>query len=116
MIDTTKLIIIVIQSGAFIAAIATIAAGIIMISVTKKFGTGILASGFKTNATGIFIIALGIITDAIETYIQISSFAGQLTTLTLILLSIKHIFFVIGTYIIVIGSKKTADNLQSLTK
>ncbi|MBI2074687.1 MAG: hypothetical protein HYT83_02490, partial [Candidatus Levybacteria bacterium] len=71
--DYSKLITILVQAGSFIAAFAAIAAGIIMSSVTKKFGTGILASGFKTISIGVIFIALGIIIDALNAYIQISS-------------------------------------------
>lgn len=109
--DVEKLLTIVIQAGSFIAAFAGIAAGIIMVGVTKKFGTGILAQGFKSIATGVIFIAVGIIIDALENYIQISSSL----TVSLILI-VKEILFVIGTYIIVIGSKKTGDKLESLTQ
>jgi hypothetical protein len=33
-----------------------------------------------------------------------------------ILLMVKYIFFVVGTYVIVIGSKKTGDKLEGLMK
>lgn len=109
--DTEKLLTIIVQSGSFIAAFAAISAGVIMSSVTKKFGTGILASGFKTISMGVFFIAAGIIIDAINSYIQINS--NVILTVVLIL---KEAFFVIGTYIIVVGSKKTGDKIESLTK
>jgi len=109
--EVSKLLTIVIQAGSFIAAFASISAGIIMLSVTKKFGTGILASGFKSISVGVLFIAAGIIIDAINSYIQINSN----TVLTAVLI-IKEALFVIGTYIIVIGSKKTGDKLESLTK
>src|SRR5579871_5949231 len=109
MIDTTKLITILTQGGSFIAAFAAIAASIVMFSVTKKFGTGIMAQGFQRIAIGVLFIALGIILDAINSYIQINS---NIVSLTIII--IKEVFFVIGTYIIVIGSKKTGDKLESL--
>lgn len=109
--DTTKLLTIIIQAGAFISAFASISAGIIMLSVTKKFGTGILAAGFKNISVGVLFIAAGIIIDAFNSYIQISSN----TILTAVLIA-KEVLFVVGTYIIVIGSKKTGDQLESLTK
>jgi hypothetical protein len=115
MIDTAKLLTIFVEAGSFIAAFAAIAAGVVMASVTKKFGTGILASGFKTNAFGIFFIAAAILLDAVNAYLQLSGF-GLPPLVTPILLIIKEAFFVIGTYIIVIGSKKTGDKLESLTK
>lgn len=117
MIDTTRLLTILLQAGSFISAFAAMAAGIVMESVTKKFGTGILASGFKTNSIGVFLIAFGILIDAVETYIQLSGYATLLPTIIpTILLIIKYIFFVLGTYVIVIGSKKTGDKLETLTK
>lgn len=106
-----SLIPIIINAGGFIATFAAIAAGFIMSSVRKKFGTGILASGFKTIAIGVFLIAGGIIIDAISGYLQI-----QATSQFGVVFIIKYILFVAGTYIIVIGSKKTADKLESLTK
>ncbi len=109
--DTTKLLEIIIQAGSFIAAFASIAAGVIMTSVTKKFGSGILASGFKSISIGVFFIAAGIFLDALNSYLQISN-----NIELAVLLIIKEIFFVAGTYIIVIGSKKTGDKLESLTK
>ena len=111
--DTGKLITIVIEAGSFIAAFAAIAAGVMMVQVRQKFGTGILASGFKTISIGVFFIAAAILMDAIQTYIQIS--LGTMY-IALGVLLIKEAFFVLGTYIIVIGSKKTGDKLESLTK
>jgi len=110
-IDNAKLLTIVIQAGSFISAFAAIAAGVLMSSVTKKFGTGILASGFKTIAIGVLFIAGGIIIDAIESYLQVNDL-----TVSVVVLLVKYTFFIIGTYIIVIGSKKTGDQLESLTK
>ncbi|MDP3987808.1 MAG: hypothetical protein Q8P80_01550 [Candidatus Levybacteria bacterium] len=109
--DESKLLSIIIQSGSFIAAFAAITAGIVMSSVTKKFGTGILASGFKTISIGVMFIAAGIILDAIISYIQI-----QNNTAAAAILILKELLFVAGTYIIVIGSKNTGDKLESLTK
>ena len=110
MIDTTNLINIFLQGGSFIAAFAAIAAGIIMASATKKFGTGILASGFKTISVGVFLIALGIIIDAFNSYLQLLG-----STIFVVLLASKEVFFVLGTYVIVAGSKKIGDKLESLT-
>lgn len=109
--DISRLLLIAVQAGAFISAFAAIAAGIIMTRVTKKFGTGILASGFKTISLGIFLIALGIVFDAVQVYF------GSLSPQIVIALTVlKEIFFVLGTYVIVIGSKRTGDKLESLTK
>jgi hypothetical protein len=109
--DVDKFITIVIQGGSFIAAFAAITAGVIMSSFTKKFGTGILASGFKNIATGVIFIAGGIILDALNSYLQLNSVG-----VSLIMLVAKDALFIIGTYIIVIASKKTGDKLESLTK
>ncbi|MEK7559352.1 MAG: hypothetical protein AAB521_03530 [Patescibacteria group bacterium] len=108
----TRFLSIAVQAGAFISAFAAIAAGLIMTRVTKKFGTGILASGFKTISVGIFLIALGIIFDAGQVYFNLT---GN-EQIIIILTGLKEIFFVAGTYIIVIGSKRTADKLETLTK
>jgi hypothetical protein len=115
MIDTTKLLTVAIEAGALISALAAIVAALIMRQVTKKFGTGILASGFKSISFGVFFIALGILVDAAQSYLQTAglSYLQQIIT---VLLLIKLALYVIGTYIIVIGSKKTGDKLESLTK
>lgn len=112
MFDVQKLLTIFVEAGSFVSVFAAIVAGVIMAQVTKKFGTGILANGFKSISVGVFFIAAGILIDAIESYIQIS---GSFEISTIFIL-IKEILFVVGTYIIVVGSKKTGDKLESLTK
>ena len=114
MMDTQKLLTIVIEAASFVAALASIAAGLIMANVTKKFGTGILANGFKTISIGVLFIAGAIIIDAIQSYLEVVS--PTITQANLILLLIRAPFFLIGTYLIVIGSKKIGDKLESLTK
>ncbi len=115
MIDTTKLLTIAIEAGALISALAAIVAAVIMLGVTKKFGTGILASGFKSISFGVLFIAVGILVDAIQSYLQVMALSSLEQVITILLL-IKLTLYVIGTYIIVIGSKKTGDKLESLTK
>jgi len=115
MIDTSKLLTVGIEAGALISAIAAIAAAVIMMQVKKKFGTGILASGFKTISIGVLFIAFGIMVDAVESYLQAQTLNGFQQIITILLL-IKLVLYVVGTYIIVIGSKKTGDKLESLTK
>jgi len=108
-----ELLTLIIQIGSFISSFAAIAAGIIMSNVTKKFSSsGILAYGFKAIAVGIIFIAAGIITDFLATYML----AFNSYPINAILLILKEAFFVVGTYIIVIGSKRTADKLETLTK
>ena len=102
---------IITQAGSFIAAFAAISAGIIMINVKKRFGTGILASGFNVIAFGVLFFAGGIILETAQTYIPNLSDSTQ-TFLSLI----KEILFVSGTYMIVAGSKRIGDKLESLTK
>lgn len=116
MFDTSKILTIVVEAGSFIAAFAAIAAGVMMASVTKKFGTGILASGFKSISIGVLFIAVGIIIDAVNAYLQIIPLPIDLALVITTILVIKFACYVIGTYIIVIGSKKTGDKLESLTK
>lgn len=98
--------------ASFMASFSGIAAGVIMVGVTKKFKTGILSYGFKSVAIGIIFIALGITIDSLATYVL----AFKNPTLDTTLLVLKEATFVIGAYIIVIGSKRTADKLQTLTK
>jgi len=113
MLDTQRLLTIFIEAGSIVSVLASIAGVLIMVKVTKKFGTGILATGFKSIAVGILFIAAGIFLDAIESYMEISIPIGKFNELLLIL---KAPLFIIGTYIIVIGIKKTGDHLESLTK
>lgn len=116
-IDPQRSLTVLVEAGSFMSAFAAIAAGVVMASVTKKFGTGILASGFKTNSWGIFFIAFGIIIDAGSAYLMVSNYVASLPSyLPIVLLLAKEACFVIGTYIIVIGSKKTGDKLESLMK
>lgn len=110
--DYAKLIPILIESASFTAAFAAIAAAIIMARFIKKFVTGILSIGFKTIGIGIFILALGIIMDAFGIYSQVSKDPSIFS----LLLIAKQILFVIGTYIVVIGSKKMGDKLEMLSK
>lgn len=115
MIDSQKLLTILIEAGALISSFAAVVAAVIMFKVRKKFGTGIIASGFKNIAFGVFFIALGILLDALESYVQISGFS-QIEQYITVVIGAKFFFFVIGTYIIVIGSKRTGDKLESITK
>ena len=109
--DTKNLATVIIQAATFIAAFAAITANILMSSVVKKFGTGILASGFKTISVGIFLIAIAIILDVFNFYFQ-----SYEDAFILFVAITKEILFVLGTFIIVIASKRTADKLESLTK
>lgn len=112
MADYNKLLPVLIETASFISAFAAIVASIIMARFLRRFVTGILAMGFKTIGIGIFVVAVGIIIDAVEIYVQA---INSPTTLN-ILLVIRQIFFVIGTYIIVIGSKSMGDKLEVLSK
>lgn len=111
-IDSAEFISILVQGFPFISVFAGIAASVIMFQVTKKFGTGILADGFRSIANGVLFIALGIIVDAAINYFHLS---GE-NLYSAGLLFIEGICFVVGTYIIVIGSKKMAEKLESLTQ
>lgn len=111
-VDSVRFLSILVNGISFIAAFAAIAAAVIMYEVTKKFGSGILANGFKSIAAGVLFIALGIIIDAVNSYFQLSY--NNIYAVSVFV--IKGACFVVGTYIIVIGSKRTADHLESLTK
>lgn len=112
MFDLNKPMQLLIEAASFISAFAAIAASVIMAKFIKKFVTGILATGFKTIGVGIFILALGIIIDAVDIYIQALNSSSSLS----ILLIVRQALFVIGTYIIVIGSKGMGDKLEALSK
>jgi hypothetical protein len=110
--NSAEFINIIVNGISFIAAFAAIAAAIIMYQVTKKFGSGILAHGFKTIGTGVLFLSLGIIIDALNSYLQI----GYNSPYSVGVFLIKGICYVVGMYIIVIGSKRTIDKLENLTK
>lgn len=112
MIDYEKLLPVLVEAASFISAFAAITAGIIMARFIRKFVSGILAIGFKTIAIGIFIVALAIIIDAVAIYIQVLNTPKSLS----LLLVARQILFVIGTYIIVIGTKSMGDKLEVLSK
>jgi len=110
--DNAKLMSFIIEAASFVAAFAGIAATIVMSRFVRKFVTGILADGFKTVSIGILFLALGIIIDAIELYTR--SMISQ--SIINVILIVRQIFFVIGAYIIVIGSKNMGDKLETLSK
>lgn len=95
----------------FVAAVAGVTASSIMFQSTKRFGTGILSIGFKRIAVGVVFVASGIIIDAMLFYVQLPF--SNVYAMTLFL--VKGSAFLIGTYIIVIGSKTTKDKLETLT-
>lgn len=99
--DYTRIAPVLIEAASFIAAFAAIAAAIIIARTISKFSTENLTMGFRTVGIGIFILALGIVIDAVNTYIQ----PLQIPEAPSILLIVRQMFFVIGAYIILIGSK-----------
>lgn len=100
----------------FVAAFAAFTGAILMYKVTQKFGAGILARGFKNIASGVLCISFGIIIDALMAYMQRYLIVSYSNIYFVIIFIIKGLCFVIGTYMIVIGSKKTVDKLESLTR
>lgn len=109
---STQILTITVEVVSFIAAAAAIVAALLMLQVTKKFGTGILANGFKSIASGVLFIALGIIIDAITSSFALTSD----NVFSALIFLVKAICFVTGTYIIVIASKNMADRIEALTK
>ena len=109
--DYAKLTEIFVQATSFIAAFAAITAAVIMARFIRKFVTGILAVGFRTIGIGIFILAIAIIIDVTENYTQ--ALVGPL--ISSMLLIVRQIFFVVGTYTIVIGTKNMGDKLKMLS-
>jgi hypothetical protein len=108
--DFTKVVPILIEAASFIAAFAGIFAAVTMARFIRRFVTGILAIGFKTIGIGIFVLALAIVIDAVNLYFQ----AAENVEISFLLI-VRQIFFVIGTYIIVIGSKNMGDKLEQLS-
>ena len=112
MVDTERFSIILVEGVAFIAAFAAVTGAAIMYQLTRKFGSGIITSCFKSISSGILFIALGIIIDALSSYFLLSTN----NVYSVLIFLIKGASFVVGTYIIVIGSKRAADKLELLTK
>lgn len=106
--NINNLLILIAQAGIFIAAFAGIAAAVLMLAVTRKFGLGVLASSFKSISWGVFLIAAALVLDALAFYLEIGG--NALVELA------KVVFLVLGTYIIVISAKSTADKLENLTR
>jgi hypothetical protein len=103
---------IIVEVISFIAAVAAIVGAVLMFRITKKFGSGIIADGFKTISSGVLFLALGILIDGLSFYFSLSSDNIYAALIFLV----KGLCYVVGTYIIVIGTKRTADKLENLTK
>ncbi|MBI4039209.1 hypothetical protein HY388_00065 [Candidatus Daviesbacteria bacterium] len=95
----------IIEVAAFLSAFAGIVAALVMFQVTKKFGTGLVASGYRYIAFGVLFIGVAMVIDAISLVLGLQ---GDYISL------FKAILLAIGTYIIVIGTKNTADRLEKL--
>lgn len=96
----------IIEIAAVISVLAGISATIIMKKITSHFGTGIVATGYRYTAGGVAMISLAVLIEAVLKFLQIQEGIFTLT---------KEIVLVLGTYIIVIGTKLTADKLDNLT-
>lgn len=94
-----------IEITALISALAGLSAAIIMKRVTAHFGTGIVATGYRFTAGGVAIIGLAMFIESIIEYLQIR---------VDLLVLIKEILLVLGTYTIVVGTKLTVDKLDNL--
>lgn len=112
MVFDAKVLNMVFQAFSFISVFAAIIAGIIMFYVRRKFGTGILAKGFKNISVGVLLIAFGILFDVFLEYLR-QAIGGSLIV---ILELVRGLAFLTGTYVIVIAGKKMADSLESLLK
>lgn len=112
MIGNLQVVVLILEAFSVIAAVAGVTAWFLMHQTTKKFGTGILASGFKRISTGVAFIAGGLMIDAVNLYLQLPY--NNMLIMSLFLL--KGLAFLFGTYIIVIGSKTTTDKLESLMR
>lgn len=95
-----------IEIAAVVSALAGISAAVLMKKITKHFGTGIIATGYRYIAGGVALIGLAMIIESAIEYLQIR---------TQLLILVKEILLVLGTYIIVVGTKITADKLDNLT-
>lgn len=92
----------------FIAAFAGATAALVMLSITKKLGLGVLAASFRSISWGVIFIAGALVVEAVAFYLGLQNEA--------LLTLIKTGLLILGTYIIVIGAKNTADKLENVTK
>lgn len=97
-----------IQAGTFISAFAGIAASAVMLSITRKFGQGLLARGFEVISWGVIFIATALIIDAVTFYLGLQNSQSFILA--------KAGLLIAGTYTVVTGAKKIADGLHNLTK
>lgn len=93
------------EIAAFLSAFAGIVAALVMLQVTRKFGTGLVASGYRYIAFGVLFIGIAMVIDAISLVLGLQ---GDLIPL------VRTMLLAIGTYVIVIGTKNTADRLEKL--
>lgn len=107
-----SLLTILVQGTSFIAAFAAVASSVIMYQVVCRFGKGVLADGFKFIMSGLLFVALAIVIDAFANYLGFSNDNPYALFVNLI----KGICFMVGTYSIVIGSRKTVDKLEVLAR
>ena len=94
-----------------IAALAAIVASIMMMTIRRKFGNGMLAAGFRTIAIGVMCISAGIGVAAAQNIFPLND-----PLITTVLTAVKYLLLVTGTFIIVNGSKNTGDKLESMMK
>jgi len=106
--NLTELIPILIQGIPFIAVFAGLAVVIIMYRISHKFAGGIVAEGFRYLVVGLLFITLGILLDAFSSYFMMNN------ELSLVYLISKGLLFVVGMYVIVVGSKKMSDALDTI--
>lgn len=93
--------------SSFFSVIVGLFAVYLMITVARKFGTGIVADGFRYVTIGvIFIVAATLF----ESFIRFYEIRAELVRFT------REVLLIIGTYAIVIGAKITADKLEDIHK
>lgn len=93
--------------SSFFSALVGVAAAVVMFSVVRKFGRGVVADGFRHVMIGVFFVAGAMFIDAFVRYYEWYPETGRI---------IKEVLLVIGMYTIVIGAKTTADKLEQLQK
>lgn len=106
--NNATLLPILVQAGMFIAAFAGLAAAAVMLSITKKLGLGVLAVSFRSTSWGVIFIAGALVIEAVAFYLGLQN--DEVVSL------LKTVLLIVGTYVIVIGAKSTADKLESATK
>lgn len=109
--DNLSLLDIAMRIVPVIIGVLAIVVTLVMFSISRRFGTGILSAGFRAIAHAFIYISAGLLIHGI-TMATIPD-GGMLT---MIFHTIAYLLIIIGMALILKASKDTADKMQILTK